>query len=251
MIREQVLENPPVVAVFGLHAWPETLGLAGSAPGVFLASADTFRITIKAKAPGADNGLDAVAMAAHVITGLQSLLRQTVGPTEAAQLSIGRIAGGSRADRIAEGVTLEGVLRTVTESTRRRLSKAMESAATDIVESYGGETAFVFDRDTPALYNHPDLFALMRPSFDEALGAKRFWDLKPQMMDDDFARYGQIVPSFFFFLGVRGPRLPGMAPLHSPAFNPDERSIELGMKVMARLIIDCLERQTALNAGGR
>jgi amidohydrolase len=37
-----------------------------------------------------------------------------------------------------------------------------------------------------------------------------------------------------------------MAPLHSPFFNPDERSIAIGIRVMCHLLFDSLRHQSQI-----
>jgi amidohydrolase len=65
------------------------------------------------------------------------------------------------------------------------------------------------------------------------------------MMADDFAFYGNRIPSLFMFLGVRNPRLPAV-PLYSPNFNPDERSIAIGIKILSHVVLDYLDQQSRL-----
>ena len=85
----------------------------------------------------------------------------------------------------------------------------------------------------------------MLPSINEALGDRKVTTIKPQLMADDFALYGQRIPALYFLLGARNPRLPA-ASLYSSSFNPDERSIGLGMKILCHLLLDCLEQQARL-----
>jgi amidohydrolase len=246
MIKEGVLDNPPVAAIFGLHLWTDLLGQAYLASGPFLAASDSFHIQVRGKSAAAGQAPespDAVVLAAQIIIGLQTLLGRVTDPTDPVQLIIGRIEGGTKEDAPADRVTIDGVLRTLTEASRKRLPRAMENVAKGIAQSFGGEATFQFAPDIPTVYNHPDLLRLMSPTFDETLGEKRLVEIKPQMMADDFGRYGQRIPSLFFFLGARNPRLGPLAPLHSPNFNPDERTISLGIKLMAHLLIDCLEQQ--------
>ena len=246
MIREGVLDNPPVVAVFGMHLWPELLGLAFAAPGPFLAAADAFHIQVRGRTGTAGQpaeGPDAVVVAAHIVTAIQSLAGRFSDPADPVQLTIGRIEGGSKADVPSDRVTLDGVLRTLSEASRERLPRAIENAAKGIAQSLGGEAVFTVNEEVPAVYNHPELFNLLRPSFDEALGEKRFLEIKPQMMADDFGRYSQRTPSFYFLLGARTPRMGPMAPLHSAYFNPDERTIGIGIKILVHLILNCLDQQ--------
>jgi amidohydrolase len=249
MIKEGVLDNPPVGAIFGFHVWPENLGQVFVAPGVFLANSDSFDITIKGKgAQGSQpqEGVDALVLASQVVLALQSLISRNVDPTDPALLTIGKIEGGTKADLIADRVRLEGIVRTLSDTNRKKISRLMESAVKGIVQSFGGDYVFSFGENTPSVYNHPDLLNLVTPSFNDALGDAKPSPIKPQMMADDFGLYSQKIPAIYFFLGVRNPRLPSTAPLYSPYFNPDERSIGIGIKILCHLLLDCLEQQSLL-----
>ena len=61
------------------------------------------------------------------------------------------------------------------------------------------------------------------------------------MVAEDFSYFSKKIPGFYFLLGAKDPAKTSMAPLHSPYFNPDERSIALGIKLMCHLVFDCLE----------
>jgi amidohydrolase len=251
LIKEGALDNPPVVAIFGLRIWPETLGQAYLASGPFLAASDTFHAQIRGKAGPNQDGSDAVTLAAQAILGLQTLFARLSDPTDPIQLTIGKLEGGAKADTTAERVAFEGVVRTLSENSRRRIPRAMESAIKGIAQALGGDATFGYEQDIPPVYNHPELLDLMRASFDEALGEKKLVEIKPQLTADDFGRYGQKVPSLFFFLGSRNPRLQQPIPLRSPYFNPDERTITVGIKLMSHLLINCLDQQNGVDKNTR
>ena len=245
MIADGTLEDPPVVAVFGFGLSSDILGHAAMATGPFLAASDSFRVQVRGRAPsdGGAKGDDAVALAAHIITALQTLVDRLTGASDPAQISIGRIQGGNRPDTVADQVSFEGVLRTLSETNRARLPEAMETMARGVAQSLGGDASLSFEPGIPVVYNHPDLLGLMRPTFEEVLGERKLAEIKPQMVSDDFGRYAQRVPSLFFWLGSRNPRLGPAAPLRSPGFNPDEKTIAIGIRLTVHLLLDCLERQ--------
>jgi amidohydrolase len=252
MIKEGVLDNPSVGAIFGFHAWPETLGQVYIASGPMLANSDAFQITIKGKsAQGAQpqEGVDAVVLASQVVMALQSIISRDIDPTDPALLTIGKIEGGTKADLIADKVHLEGIVRTLSDANRKKISRQMESAVKGIVHSFGGDYAFSFEEETPAVFNHPELFDLMMPSLTGALGEGKVNPIKPQMMSDDFALYEQKIPGLYFLLGVKNPRLPNSTLLYNSNFNPDERSIAIGIKILCHLLLDSLEQQSRLEKG--
>jgi amidohydrolase len=246
MIQEGVLDNPQIHAIFGLHVWPENLGQVYFSPGPVMASSDGFQIVIEGKSSHAarpHEGIDAIVLSSQVIVGLQSIVSRAVDPTDPVVITIGKIYGGTKANIIAEKVTMEGTVRTLSETNRKKVPRLIEEVVRGITHSYGASYAFHYKKGAPPLYNHPDLASILAPTLSQTLGEWNVRDIKPQMVAEDFSWFSQKIPGFYFFLGVKDPNKPSMEPLHSPYFNPDERSIVLGIKIMCHLLIDCLEHQ--------
>lgn len=249
MIREGVLESPPVNAIFGCHVWPENVGTVLFSSGVVMASADWFSITIKGRGShGArpQEGIDVITLAAQVVTGIQAIISRSIDPSDPAVVTIGRIKGGTSANLLAEDVRLEGTVRTISESNRQKIEKLIENIVSGITRPFEASYSYVYTRGAPPLYNHPELAGIMVPSLVEVLGQSNVKMLKPQMLAEDFSFYCQKIPGFYFFLGVKPPKVRDMASLHSPLFSPDERSIPLGVKLMCHLLLDALDHQSRL-----
>lgn len=246
MVREGVLDNPPVGAIFGLHVWPEPVGQVFYSAGDIMASNDWFQITIKGKsAHGArpQEGADAVVMAAEVVTAFQSIISRSLDPLDPAVLTVGKVEGGVRWNIIPEKVLLEGTVRSLSDANRRKIPALMEAVVKGITGTHGGSYTFDYRQLVPAVQNHPELGRMILPTLVNALGKDRVLDFKPQMVSEDFSAYARRIPGFFFFLGVRSPGSSGTVTLHSPTFNPDERSIPVGIKAMCHLLLDALELQ--------
>ncbi len=246
MIKEGVLEDPTVGAIFGLHAWPENVGQAYFSTGNIMAGSDSFQIEIKGRsAHGArpHEGVDAIVLAAEVVTALQSVISRAVDPTDPAVLTIGKIEGGTRSNIIAEKVTMEGTVRTLSEANRKKIPLFMESVVRGITQAFGATSSLDYRQSYPPVFNHAELGETMLPTLVGVLGKDKVLPLPPQMVAEDFSFYAQKIPGFYFFLGVKTPGQAAMAPLHSPNFNPDERSIPVGIKLMCHLALDALEKQ--------
>lgn len=248
MIREGVLDAPPVNLILGFHVWPETLGQIYSAPGPILAASDAFEIIIKGKSAQASqpqDGIDAIVLAAQAINAVQSIISRSVEPTDPASLTIGRIEGGIKSDLVADRVRLEGILRTMNDGTRRKVQRLMEAAVKGTTQAFGGDYTLAFRQSIPAVSNHPELYASLLPALNSSAGDRTVQPLGPQMLADDFSFYGRRIPGLFFFLGVKSSR-PSPAPLDSPYFNPDERGIAAGIRILSHVILDCLEQQSRI-----
>jgi amidohydrolase len=247
MIKEGVLDDPTVRAIFGLHVMPSDVGKIEFSPGAIMASSDRFEITIKGESShGArpHEGKDAIAIAAQVILGIQTIVSRNLDATDPAVISIGKIKGGIRSNIIADEVRLEGTVRTLSETNRSKIQQLMEDIVKGITFSVGADYAFIYRRGSSPVYNHPQLAKILIPTLHEVLGKENVREINPQMVAEDFSAYCQKIPGFFFFLGVKPPEQKSMAPLHSPLFNPDERSISIGIKVMCHLLFDCLDFQS-------
>jgi len=247
MIEEGALENPEVGAIFGLHVWPDiNIGKVAFSEGFVMASSDFFRITINGKsAHGAQpqKGIDAIFIAAQIIQGIQSIVSRTNDPTDPAVVTIGKITGGTRHNILAEQVIMEGTVRTVNDINRDRIEQNIKNIVKGTAGSFGADYSIDYNRGAPPLYNHPELANNMSPTLLRVVGPPNIVSIKPQMVAEDFSYFCQKVPGFYFMLGVKDPQDNNPAPLHNPSFNPDERSIPLGIKVMAHLLLDFLDYQ--------
>ncbi len=248
MVREGALDDPPAGAVFGFHVWPESVGTVLFAPGNVTAAADTFLITVKGRsAHGArpHEGVDAVVIAAEIVTALQTIVSRASDPTDPTVVTVGTIHGGSRRNIIADRVVLDGTVRTLSEAGQRRVRSLMESVVRNVTAIHGAEYEFEYKVGNPSVFNNPELAAAMTPTLTRLLGKDKLIAWKPQMIAEDFAFFARKVPGLYFFLGVKNPSQATMAPLHSPNFSPDERAIPLGMRVLSHLVLDALESQSA------
>jgi amidohydrolase len=249
MVREGVMANPKVEAVFGLHVNSVLqTGQIAYRPGGTMASAESFRIVLKGKqAHGAYpwNSVDPIVTATQVVMGLQTIVSRNVELTEgAAVVTVGRISGGVRANIIPEQVELEGTLRALNDETRALLRTRVREVATQIASAMGA-TAEVIVPDGvsyPVTYNDPALTARMLPSLQRAAGADNVV-LRPAVTGaEDFSFFAQEAPGLFVFLGGRDPAMPeAEAPgHHTPEFQIDDRGLDLGVRVMAQLALDYL-----------
>ncbi len=167
MVKEGVLKEPSVMAIFGQHVWPSIeVGQILFSSGPIMASSDTFEIIIKGKsAHGARpyEGIDAITLAAHTIVSIQSFMDRMIDPSDPAVVSIGKIYGGGRSNIIADSVTLEGTVRTLTRTNRTKIETMLENIVQGITHPFGATYTFNYQKGAPPVYNHPDLADIMLP----------------------------------------------------------------------------------------
>lgn len=91
-------------------------------------------------------------------------------------------------------------------------------------------------------YNEPKLVEATVPTFHRVLGEKNVQQIGPQMVAEDFSFYQQVIPGFFYFLGIRNEAKGIVHAVHTPEFDIDEDAMPIGVKVMASAALDFLAR---------
>jgi amidohydrolase len=246
MVKEGVLENPRPKAIFGLHTMPEVeAGQIAYHSGPAMASSDRIGITIRGrKSHGAQPqlGVDAIAVAAQCITALQNVRSRRTDPLDPLVITIGTIKGGDRNNIIAEEVKMEGTMRALSEGLRKQAQEQMRQILAGVTSAYGATFDLEFSGSNPVTYNDPMLVEQTLPVIRRIVGKANLLAPKPLMPAEDFSYYQQVIPGFYYFLGV-GNKAKGItAGWHTAQFDVDEESLVVGVKVMANVLLDYLDR---------
>ena len=94
----------------------------------------------------------------------------------------------------------------------------------------------IFREITPPVNNSSEINRVIRDSGIKVLGQENVIELqKPSLGAEDFAEFLNEIPGAMFRLGVSSSN--GCAPLHSSKFDPDERAIAVGIKVITESIV--------------
>jgi amidohydrolase len=248
MVKEGVLENPKVDAIFGLHI--QSLlpsGQIAYRSGGLMASVDGVDIKVKGKgAHGATpwDSVDPIVVAAQIIQGLQTIVsRQTELTKAGAVVTIGSVHAGVRRNIIPEVAVLEGTIRTFDDDMQKKVHEKIKLTAEKIAESSGATADVNILVMYPATVNHAELTAKAVPSLVRAAGEKNVVVTQPVTMAEDFSFYQRKVPGFFFFLGGYPAHLNlKTQPTHHTAdFMIDEAAMLTGVKALVNLTLDYSE----------
>jgi amidohydrolase len=213
-----------------------------------MASSDRFTIIIRGKkAHGAQPhlGIDPVVVAAEAVLALQTIRSRRIDPVEPLVVSVGIIQGGNRFNIIADEVKLSGTVRAHSENVRRRVPELMREILGGITAAHGASYTLDWDSRAPMVLNDPALVNETLPVMKRVLGEANVTPLPPFMVSEDFAFYQQVIPGFFYFLGVGNKSKGITAGWHTPEFDADEDSLVVGTKVMTNVLVDYLERHAA------
>ena len=247
MIKEGVLENPTVDAVFGLHVFPHESGTLHYRPGAIMASSDRFQVIVRGRQTHGAlpwNGVDPVVVASQIVLGLQTITSRQVDLIESpAVVTVGRISAGVRYNIIPDSVVLEGTIRTFDEAMRTSIHERIKRTAESIAASAGATASATVFPYAPVTVNDPALTERMAATLQRVVGAGQVKVAKQTTTAEDFSLYEQKVPGMFFFLGItpKGTDPAAAAPNHSPRFFVDEAALLPGIRAMANLAVDYLQ----------
>lgn len=230
-------------SIYALHDHPTIpLGQVGYCPGYASGNVDDFYIRVLGRGGhGAypSKTIDPVVIASEMVVAFQSIVSREIDSGKAAVVTVGSIHGGTASNVIPDAVELEGTSRSFDPEVRARLQAAVERTARGIAAAHGApEPEIRYILGTPSMYNDPKVVDQTVPVLRRALGDQNVLRYDAALGGEDFAYFAQAIPGFMFRLGVGRPDRE--MSLHSPTFDPDERALDLGVRLMCEILWDRL-----------
>ena len=241
----------------GLHCNPTIkAGRIGVSEGFTMANTES--IDIKIKGVGAHGAsphmsIDPVVIASMIVMDIQTIVSRNIKPIDDAVITVGAIKGGTKHNIIPDEVHLQLTVRTYKEEVRLQIHKRLREITRGIALAAGMPEdqlpeVIIPDVFTPANYNDPEMTSAFKGSAGKAIGDDNVIYAEPQMVGEDFARYGSTehdVPTVLYWLGTVGQEridsgvLPG---LHSPYYYPlPEETLSTGIKVNTETLFDLFD----------
>ena len=259
MLNEGLFEKYPIPDYgIALHSSPIIpSGKVGFGKGYTMANTES--IDIKVFGQGAHGAsphmsIDPIVTASIIVMELQTIVSRNINPLDDAVITVGSFQGGTKHNIIPDEVKLQLTIRTYKEEVRKLIHKRIKEICNGVASSMGLDKSqwpevIIPEKYTPANFNDSKLVDLMMNSSREIIGVNNVIVSDPQMVGEDFSRFGNTkekIPTVLYWLGtVPDDRmkkyeagnyaLPG---LHSPFYYPEiEQSIITGIKVNTQAMI--------------
>jgi amidohydrolase len=240
MLEAGVLEGEEVNAVFAGHLHPELpVGHIGISPGVSNAASDSLDIRIKGRGGhGAQphRCRDPIVAAAHLVTQLQSIVSRNVSPLESVVLTIGQFHAGTASNIIPQQAVLNGTLRTLSVETRRIVVNRLEEMIRGLETAFDCSATLTVTEGYPLVINHPELVQWAMSRSQDLLGKGGIHREPPRMGSEDFAYFLERYPGVLIRVGCHDPEKGFTYGLHSPHFDFDERTLDVGVRLFTHLL---------------
>jgi amidohydrolase len=240
MVKEGVLDEPKVEAVFGLHVFAGMpTGRIGVRAGPLLAAADKFEIIVEGHQTHGSKpwaGIDPIMVGSEIVGALQTIVSRGVDLTrEPAVVTVGQFESGVRNNIIPDRARLVGTIRTFDGAMREDVHARLKRIAENTALAHGARAVVKIEAGYPVTSNDANLVAQMRPTLERiAPGAVE--DVRKITGAEDFSFFARAVPGMFVFLGATpADRVATADSNHSPRFFLDEAALPVGARILAHL----------------
>ena len=249
MVKEGVLKNPDVDAIFGLHiAAGLDAGKITYKSGGIMAAAQSYQINVKGKQAHGSRpwaSVDPILASVQIINGLQTIIsRESELTKEGAVITVGMMNAGIRSNIIPENATIVGTIRTLDYGMQDFINKRMKEMVPDIAKAFRAEATIEIDKGYPITFNHLELTSQMLPTLQRIASKENVLEIDAITGAEDFSFFQQKIPGLYFFLGGKAldVKPEEAAGHHTPDFMLDESGFVLGVKTLSALALDYLEQ---------
>lgn len=242
MIEAGVLEN--VEAIFALHVNSELpVGQVSSRAGPILAGSGFFQAVINGKGGHAaipHHSVDPILAASNVIISLQHIVSREADPLDSQVVTVGKFQGGGAFNVIPDSVTIGGTFRALLKSSLLRLRQRIEEIITSqaAVQRCTATVDFLDnEKFYPPTTNDEKLHEFFSTVATDMLGPHNVKEAIPLTGSEDFAFYQEVIPGYFFFVGLKNETRGKTGQEHNPNFIVNEDVLPYGASLHASLAV--------------
>lgn len=156
-------------------------------------------------------------------------------------VAFGKIVGDGVLNVVPSETSAEGTMRTFNPQLHRTIEENLKKIADSSAEKYKCTAELEIRKGYPAVYNNPEVTALVRSLAAEYVSEKNIGEMPLKMTAEDFAYYSQKIPATFYRAGIMGNGR-GKVGQHNPKFDMDEEVFMESAGLMAYI---------ALSMGGK
>ena len=250
MIRAGILEG--LDAVYAVHVDPTLdVGRYGLITGAATASSDRFEVKIRQEGTGHSarphEGVDTVWVASQLMNQFYQTAGRVTDARDASVLTVTMLDGSEAHNVIPEQASLGGTLRTVSSNDRETIRAYMRESAQRLAKLHGTHIELDFEDGSPPVINDEAAIENAEATIGEMFGSQAIHQIEQSSMGgEDFAHYLKHVPGGLIRVGTAsGPET--SYPLHHHRFDIDETPLAPTARLMARTLMNHLERDLAEN----
>jgi hippurate hydrolase len=250
MVEAGVLDaaGPRPEAAFFMHVTASTFpsGSVAVRPGPMMSAADVLHVVVVGSGGHASapfRAQDPIAVAAEIVTALQTLVTRQFDVFDPVVLTVGSFHAGTQHNIIPERAAFDATVRSFSAAHQQAISERAVRLCRGIAEAHGLRADVEWETLYPVTHNDPAEATFLADTTAALLGDPASVLMpNPHTGSEDFSRVLDEVPGAMAFLGATAPGAdPDTAPFnHSPLAVFDEAVLASGAALYARLAVDRL-----------
>lgn len=217
-----------VDALFALHVMPkQKKGTIASKSGYLMAKSAQITLEIKGRSAHVahfNEGKDALYAALCFVQRIYEISEQYKKETHL--LKFGVCNSGQVCNAISDDTLLKGTLRVFSDESFHYFHERLNELCKQLQKESGCGFRLSLSEGYPALVNNAELFEKSRTLLKEMAILT-----KADLLTEDFAYYGKVIKSMFFYLGIGD-----VSPLHSATFDFDDSCLSEGVNTFIQLL---------------
>jgi amidohydrolase len=229
--------------ILALHCDPHLdVGLVGLRAGPLTAAFD--RITVRLHGPGGHTSRphltsDLVFALAKVVTEVPAVLSRRLDPRAGVSVVWGRASAGGAENAIPATGVVGGTLRCLDADAWQAAGDLLAEVVHQVVAPYGARAEVDHRRGVPPVVNDAGAVAALSHATRHELGEDAEVPTEQSLGGEDFAWYTRRVTGAMARVGTRTPG-GATTDLHRGDFDPDERAIGIGARLLAAAALESL-----------
>ena len=222
--------------IYTVHCDPSIeVGRVGLRVGAITSATD--EVEVRLSGPGGHTArphrtADLVAALGDVLTRVPAVLARRVDPRAGVNLTWGEVHAGSAANVIPRSGTVRGTLRMLDKAVWATVSPVLTATVREVVAPYGVTVEVEHLPGVPPVVNDASAVAELAASAS-MISADAVCETQQSLGGEDFGWLIEKVPGALARLGVHPPGATAPVDLHQPAFDVDERCIDVGVRLLA------------------
>lgn len=242
MLDDGFLKDHPIDEVYAIHNLPNTpLGQVSTRKGQICASESIFKIEVNGQGGHASMphvGIEAITVAAEIVTSLQTIVSRKLAPGAGAVVSVTEFITDGQRNVLPSNAILKGDVRAKNPNDRANVERFMRQIADGVAGAHGAKVTVEFNNEFMETINADEpTDAVIRAA--KSAGLETIANRPPMSFSEDFAQFSDAIPGCFFLLG-NGEAGPHAKPLHASDYDFNDALLPIGANLWAALVRDRL-----------
>ena len=242
MIEHGLFDKAPQkpARIFGIHNRPEVdCGDVVVHKGPLMSEKNIYKITYTGSTGHGSTPqkcIDPIVASAAFVTGLQTIVSKNVDPYEPVICTVNSVVAGGPDIPAPKDAVITGYFRSFDHETHERMQNRLIRMAESIAEAYECKCDIDIIHAVPAVDNSEEMCEIALRAAETAVGREHVVDSRACLASEDFALFGEYIPSFFYWVGSG---TPGKicASWHDPAFCVDSKYMETAVPVFCASVL--------------